>query len=63
MLQLQASKLVNRKNKSNQDKNSNIPQQNPDLDVSNAKEENICLKVAVIPSAVFDDGFTQINAK
>lgn len=47
MLQLQASKLVNRKNKAKQDKNSNIPQQNPNLDMSNVKEENICFKVAI----------------
>lgn len=54
MLQLHAAKLVNRKNKAKQDKNSNIPQQNPNLDMSNVKEENICLKVAVIPSPMLD---------
>lgn len=45
MLQLQASKLVNRKDKAKQDKNSNIPQQDPNL---NIKEKNICLKVEII---------------
>lgn len=48
MLQLQASKLVKRKNKAKQDKNSNIPQQAPNLNMSNIKEENICLKVEII---------------
>ncbi|MCI4379456.1 hypothetical protein PGIGA_G00228450 [Pangasianodon gigas] len=45
MLQLQASKLVNRKNKAKQDKNSKIPQQDPNLNMSIVNEENICLKI------------------
>ncbi|KAK2848336.1 hypothetical protein Q7C36_010018 [Tachysurus vachellii] len=45
VLQLQASKLVNRKNKAKQDKNSNIPPQDPNLSVSIGNEENICLKI------------------
>ncbi|XP_046719910.1 ATP-binding cassette sub-family C member 8 isoform X2 [Silurus meridionalis] len=45
MLQLQASKLVHRKNKGKQDKNSNITQQDPNLNMSTLKEENICLKI------------------
>lgn len=59
MLQLQASKLVNRKNKARQDKNSKIPQQDPNLNLnmSNIKEENICLKVEIfsrlIPARAF----------
>lgn len=50
MLQLQASKLVNRKNKAKQEKNSKIPQQNPNLNMSVVNEENICLKVEIISS-------------
>ncbi|KAG7333001.1 hypothetical protein KOW79_003136 [Hemibagrus wyckioides] len=45
MLQLQASKLVKRKNKAKQDKNSNIPQQDPNPNMSVGNEENICLKI------------------
>ncbi|KAK3570858.1 hypothetical protein QTP86_029193, partial [Hemibagrus guttatus] len=45
MLQLQASKLVKRKNKAKQDKNSNIPQEDPNLNMSVGNEENICLKI------------------
>lgn len=45
MLQLQASKMVNRKSKAKQDENSNLPQQDQELSASAAKEENICLKV------------------
>ncbi|GAA6070823.1 ATP-binding cassette sub-family C member 8, partial [Tachysurus ichikawai] len=45
VLQLQASKLVNRKNKAKQDKNSNIPAQDPNPSVSIGNEENICLKI------------------
>ncbi|XP_060779092.1 ATP-binding cassette sub-family C member 8 [Neoarius graeffei] len=45
MLQLQASKLVNRKNKAKQDKKSKIPQQDPNLNMSVVNEENICLKI------------------
>lgn len=65
MLQLQASKLVNRKNKAKEDKNRNIPQPDPNLNVSTIKEENICLKVTIIlrlfPARAVD--FTRINAK
>ncbi|MCJ8733573.1 hypothetical protein PDJAM_G00225100 [Pangasius djambal] len=45
MLQLQASQLVNRKNKAKQDKNSKIPQQDPNQNMSIANEDNICLKI------------------
>ncbi|XP_047010564.1 ATP-binding cassette sub-family C member 8 [Ictalurus punctatus] len=45
MLQLQASKLVNRKNKAKQDKNSKLPQQDLNLNMSVVNEENICLKI------------------
>ncbi|XP_017558268.2 ATP-binding cassette sub-family C member 8 isoform X2 [Pygocentrus nattereri] len=45
MLQLQASKLVNRKNKAKQDENSNLPQQDQELSAFAAKDENICIKI------------------
>lgn len=63
MLQLQASKLVKRKNKAKQDKNSNIPQQDPNLNMSAGNEENICLKVAIISRLFPDVSFTWINVK
>ncbi|XP_066540491.1 ATP-binding cassette sub-family C member 8 [Hoplias malabaricus] len=44
MLQLEASKLVHRKNKSKQDENSNLPQQDQELGAM-AKEDNICIKI------------------
>uniref|UniRef100_A0A3B1INS5 ATP binding cassette subfamily C member 8 n=1 Tax=Astyanax mexicanus TaxID=7994 RepID=A0A3B1INS5_ASTMX len=44
MLQLQASRLVNRKNKAKQDENSNLTQQDQDLN-SSAREENICIRI------------------
>ncbi|KAM9480711.1 ATP-binding cassette sub-family C member 8 [Clarias gariepinus] len=44
MLQLQASKLVNRKNKAKQDKNSHV-QRDLSLDLANVREEDICFKI------------------
>lgn len=65
MLQLQASKLVNRKNKAKQDKNSKLPQQDLNLNMSVVNEENICLKVEIVSKSfpARAVGFIRINVK